>query len=255
MARVAPRVPDLTDVLCERCGYVLNGLPDDGRCPECGKPIAESAGTNRLPTPWDAPPAPGVGRAAGFVHTVRQVILRPKQFYRTFATRESLASARSFAQLNWWIAAGLFGIAGATHAMWYWSSYSAMSTPPLSPPMIAAWLGLSVGLAILVYLVLDGVTRLAARLTNWEGSYRGYRLPYQVVLRGLYYHSPHYLPVALAAAATVVGFQLLVLIHPDALGAWAVRYLLVLCLEVVVAAGYLFETYWVGMRNMMYANR
>jgi len=255
MARVAPRVPESNDVLCERCGYVLNGLPDDGRCPECGKPIAESAGHNRLPTPWDASAESGIDRSRGFIRTTLDVILSPRRFYRTFATRASLAAARSFAQLNWWIAAGLFGVAGATHAMWYWSSYSAMGTPPLSPGAIAAWLGFVVGLAIVTYLVLDGVTRLAARLTNWEGTYRGYRLPYDVVLRGLYYHSPHYLPVALGTAATVVGFQLLVLIHPDALGGLAVRYLLVLCVEVVVSAGYLFETYWIGMRNMMYANR
>ena len=33
------------------------------------------------------------------------------------------------------------------------------------------------------------------------------------------------------------------------------KYLYVLCGEVIVAAFYLFETYWIAMRNMMYANR
>jgi hypothetical protein len=254
MARVAPRVPELSDVLCERCGYVLNGLPTDGRCPECGKPIAESVGTDRLPTPWDVSANPGPNRTTGFIRTCLAVIRRPAHFYRTLATRGSLSSARTFAHVNWWIAGGLFGVAGATHSMWYWSSYSAMRPPPLSPAMIATWLGFTVGLAILTYLALDGITRLASHLTTWEGTYRGYRLPYDVVLRGLYYHSPHYLPVAAMTAATVVGYQLLVAVHTAALAS-AVRYLIVLCVEVVVGAIYLFQTYWIGMRNMMYANR
>ena len=32
-------------------------------------------------------------------------------------------------------------------------------------------------------------------------------------------------------------------------------YLYVLGAEVIVAAAYLFHTYWIAMRNMMYANR
>ena len=32
-------------------------------------------------------------------------------------------------------------------------------------------------------------------------------------------------------------------------------YLIVLCVEVIAAAVYLFITYWIGMKNMMYANR
>ena len=254
MARVAPRVPESSDVLCERCGYVLNGLPAGGRCPECGTPVAESLGIGRLPTPWDVSASPGPNRTKGFIRTCAAVIRHPSRFYRTLATRGSLGSARSFAQLNWWIAAALFGAAGATHAMWYWSTYSAMATPPLAPAMIATWLGFTLGLAIVTYLALDGITRLAARLTNWEGTYRGYRLPYDVVLRGIYYHSSHYLPVAAVTVATVVGYQLLVAVHPAALES-AVKYLLVLCVEVVLGAVYLFQTYWIGMRNMMYANR
>ncbi len=254
MARVAPRVPESTDVLCERCGYVLNGLPEGGRCPECGTPVADSAGMNRLPTPWDVSATPGPSPARGFIRTTMAVILHPTRFYRTFATRGSLPSARAFAKLNWWIAALLFGMAGATHSMWYWSQYSAMNLSPLSLITIGAWVGLTLALTALAFLALDGITRLAARLTNWEGTYRGLRLPYSVVLRGIYYHSPHYLPVALMTAGTIIGYRLLNELHVVTLES-AVKYLVVLCVEVVVGAIYLFQTYWIGMRNMMYANR
>jgi hypothetical protein len=35
----------------------------------------------------------------------------------------------------------------------------------------------------------------------------------------------------------------------------ATAYLYVLCGLVIVSAIYLFDTYWIGMRNLMYANR
>jgi len=79
-------------------------------------------------------------------------------------------------------------------------------------------------------------------------------LPLAVVRRGLYYHAAHYLPVAIIAVATVIGYQ--VLLSRRVVGiATASNYLYVLSGEVIVAALYLFHTYWIGMRNMMYANR
>tara|TARA_R110000782_G_scaffold103991_7_gene191558 strand:- start:4540 stop:5304 length:765 start_codon:yes stop_codon:yes gene_type:complete len=39
-------------LLCERCGYVIEGLPTEGACPECGRPIARSLPERRVGTPW-----------------------------------------------------------------------------------------------------------------------------------------------------------------------------------------------------------
>jgi hypothetical protein len=75
-----------------------------------------------------------------------------------------------------------------------------------------------------------------------------------VVLRGLYYHAAHFLPVALIAFATVEGNWVATRqrwiseLH-------AVPYLFLLCGEVLAGAAYLFVTYWTGMKNTMYANR
>ncbi len=39
-------------LLCERCGYVVEGLDVGGACPECGKGISESLPERRVGTPW-----------------------------------------------------------------------------------------------------------------------------------------------------------------------------------------------------------
>lgn len=43
-------------LLCERCGYVIEGLDQSGNCPECGKPIVESLPERRVGTPWQQSP-------------------------------------------------------------------------------------------------------------------------------------------------------------------------------------------------------
>lgn len=44
-------------LLCERCGYVIEGLATDGACPECGKPIRESLPERRVGTAWQRGPS------------------------------------------------------------------------------------------------------------------------------------------------------------------------------------------------------
>lgn len=46
------RVPGPEVLLCERCGYVLEGTPRDGVCAECGKPVVESLPERRVGSEW-----------------------------------------------------------------------------------------------------------------------------------------------------------------------------------------------------------
>ncbi len=249
MSRVAAIIPAEDDLLCEGCGYTLNGLPDESNCPECGKPIAESTGVGRRePPPWERATR---SRAGAFLTTSVHVLFRPTHFYRTLATRRDTRRAKTFAHIHWAVVAAMFGAAAAIHLEYV------LGLRPVSIPRMYDWTGLTVTtvlFAILAYLAIAGTTWLAAALSAWEGAYRGLRLPRGVVQRGLYYHAPHYLPVAVAALLTVLAYHLMGrfnLLSPSA----AIPYLYVLSAEVIAGAVYLFWTYWIGMRNMMYANR
>ena len=261
MARVPPRVPLEADLLCEQCGYVLNGLPLENRCPECGTPIADSVGSHRVSTAWECPQG---HRLKAFLATTAAVLFTPRRFYRTLAVRGSLQSARRFAQIHWWLASAGFATAATVHFAWFASLMNVLPLPDFRSGVgglfhqygrFAVEIAIGVGvLTVAVYLALDWITRLAAKLSSWEASYRGLRLPYPVVLRGLYFHAAHYLPVAALAAVTVVTFQVLLqllVLSPDSTS----RYLYLLCAEVIGSAAFLFHTYWIGMRNMMFANR
>ena len=255
MPQAAAIIPADSDVLCEGCGYVLSGLPtgpgSETRCPECGKPAAESAATLRQPPAWERA-GEGRGAFARFIDTTAAVLLRPRQFFRTLNTRprpEAAGASFRFAQIHWLLSSLLLGIAAAGHFSWYLY----LGGGPAGTSQTRTQLLLAAGAVLASYAFLLLLTRLAARLTTWEAAYRGLRLPLSVVNRGLHYHAPHYLPVALATAVTVVGYQAL-LSQQLISGLYGVTYLLVLCAEVVMAAFYLFKTYWIAMRNMMYAN-
>ena len=226
---------------------MLSGLPAGGRCPECGKLTSESDNQLRQPPLWERPAdAP---RTVAFFKTTWENVFHTSRFYRSLATRGSREQSARFAQIHWAIASALFGIAAWLHFDWASSTSTTLRIGDKVP-----WWGAMV-LAVGAFAFLWGTIRIAGWLTNWEATYRGYRLPLNVVQRGLDYHAAHYLPVALLAAVSVLAYRVLAMRYPLQSADWGMKYLYALCGEVVIAAGYLFKTYWAAMRNMMYASR
>jgi hypothetical protein len=240
MPRVAPNVPAERDLLCEACGYTLNGLPGDGNCPECGKSVQFSiAPTGRQPSAWE--------RDGGFFATTAQVIFRPSWFFRSTTTRGDPAAAMRFGTIHTAIASALFAAAGILHI-----GYLTLETGQ-RPGVIGyglVWLAI----AVCTFIAMTLTTRLAVRLTTWEAAYRGFRLPAPVVQRGLAFHAAHYLPIGIIALATTAAYQVGLNLYPLYWSIHVTTYLYVLSAEVIVGAAYLFHTYWIAMRKMMYAN-
>lgn len=52
-----PTAADPDALLCESCGYPIDRLPEEGNCPECGRPIARSLPSARRGSPWQQDPA------------------------------------------------------------------------------------------------------------------------------------------------------------------------------------------------------
>ena len=246
MPKAQTNITEENDLLCETCGYVLNGLPTGSNCPECGTPASDSAPSRRGPPAWERS-----GKALfRYLSTTAELLVHPSRFYRHLNTRHGRAASARFAWINQAIAAALFGttayihIDGLRSLSFWWNPRDFLEDPLTAIPLYS----------VATLLVLALLTRLAARLSHWEATYRGMRLPLRVVLRGLDFHSVHYLPVALASLATVAGYRTLIRLQLMNYYKFELDYIYVLCGEVIMAAGYLFWTYWAGMKNMLYAN-
>jgi hypothetical protein len=149
--------------------------------------------------------------------------------------------AKEFAAGHWIIATVMLGMAVFLHAEWVFGGRSFGGEGVVM-------------LAVGLWLLLMISHTLAGKLTVWEANYRGLRMPEEVVARALYYHAAHYVPVAAMGFLTVAGYRWLV--GHGMLGVESAQwYLYLLCVEVIAGAAYLFQTYWIAMRSIRYANR
>lgn len=82
MPRRMPWKDEFT-LLCERCGYVLEGIATD-RCPECGKPVVESRPEARAGTEWQRGPGFGTWFKVNW-----GVVWRPRGVFRAVSMGET----------------------------------------------------------------------------------------------------------------------------------------------------------------------
>lgn len=228
-------------MLCEHCGYNLTGLALEGRCPECGHGIPESVcPQSRRPTPWEEHPSLGTWL------TTRHAVLFDRAFGRHMQARQGAGRSRWFGLLEFSLASVWFSLAILRHAGWL-----GQRTPSLITDFLLArpvWTVCCLPVVVLALLLL--LYRLTARLTAWEAAYRGLRLPRVTAERGLHYHTVHVHTVALLTLVLMVVLAKL----PFGGSRGDLIYLYTLCGFVIIAAGYLFLSYWAIMRKLLYAN-
>jgi hypothetical protein len=85
--------PEPHDPWCDDCGYILTGVDPAGRCPECGRPIAESLGPqNRPPTPWER--RPSFLNLPVILAQAAAVVRRPRTLFFSMPTLTGQAAAQ-----------------------------------------------------------------------------------------------------------------------------------------------------------------
>lgn len=235
--------PSEQDILCEDCGHVLTGLPEEAVCPQCGSPVDLSTRhSGRQQTDWEDYPSMG-----NFLRVCVAVLLTPWRFFQQLSTSGDLASQDSFIFMVRLVSMVPLACAVAIHLSWVDSISAHLWFGELGLVEMVPLMGLG------IYFLHKGVTVVAAWLTVWEASFLGMRLPYPVVMRTLTYHAVTFLPTSLVFSATIIGYHMLVRLGVLTLET-APTYLYVLAGEVVVAAVYLFYTYWLAMWSVRFAN-
>lgn len=242
----AATIPSDSDLLCECCGYILTSLDQAGNCPECGQLIGLSLPSIRHAPVWED--RQGKNFVSAGMATSLNAFFTPRRFFRHLVIPGNLRASRWFGRFYQFIAALLLGTAAWIHA----ERFGLLAGRILMPVGSAAAL---VSLIAATWGSLLIGNHLFIRVTAFEARYRGLRLPREVVRHAMDYHAVHLLPPAMAGLAVVVTYMCVERRDAMLAAEWIEPYLYILGGAVVVSAGYLFVTYWIAMKRLMYGNR
>lgn len=240
MAKLASDITDTT-LLCERCGYVLEGLDERGACPECGKPIAESLPSARTGTPFQT--SPGL---RGFLRQCWSLVRRPAELFAAMRV-ESDPNALLFFFSSGLAAISLVGPIGI-FALLLGDSPEDRVIGVTVPLFL--WLPFVFALVFLMWLERVGVVFFSRK--------RGWRVPRPVAAAICANAAPGWIA---AGALVHVGIGLMLLIQritydlPRGWRPWAETAAAAMPFLGFIAGMLIFETLvYIGVRRCKYAN-
>lgn len=162
------RAIDEFTLLCERCGYVVEGLPREGKCPECGLEIARSLPERRKGTAWQQEPG-----WRGYLRTGWQVVRHPLR------TLDEMRISEDRPSLLWMHLSVAGIIAGAQCAALFATASILMASENHIAWVAAGGLlgvGLGTVLGIVVFSLLHILTAIEAGGLRFFGQQRGFRI-------------------------------------------------------------------------------
>ncbi len=152
-------LPKPHDPRCEACGYSLVMAPMEGRCPECGKPVAESLGGNfRPPTDWEKSPR---------WYSPRVVLkLAATMFFRPMAMFSHMPAYSGKAAVERWLVLSMCLVGCAAYLLWPLMQLTSEGREGLADPqvyigafvMASIWTGLAL---MMVGIETAGVATVA----------------------------------------------------------------------------------------------
>ena len=260
-------------LLCEQCGYVLEGIATD-KCPECGKPVAESRPEARRGTVWQRGPGFGAWFKVNW-----GVLWRPRETFRAVSMNE-MRSAWGLLIVNLVLGTILCG------GLWVWvnrgsqaefETYYIRERPPYTIPAVpsnpALWTGVgaraftlphspmlaAVSIALLPF-VLQLLIKIEMLGVRFFGRQRGWRVTKSVAWNVCAHASIGWTIGCLLHALTPLGLiwggKLLDLLPANTAISVAVQYARWSPVVALFVGMLIFETLvYVGVRECRFANR
>ncbi len=246
VAKPEPPCPPLP-LLCETCGYCIDGLPEAGTCPECGRSVHSSLPERRIGSAWQREQT-----AKAAWETWREVSRRPRAAFAAVRI-ESETSRRLRTGIGHrcgtWAALPLLAVATLLYAL-------ALASPNAHGLVPVALSVLVMGPVVwsttaLTFLALVGIEQWGVRLI---GRRRGWRVTPTVAAAVCYHASPAWLVGArvwCAAWLLVLGF---VALAPPMPG-YEVQWILLLpFLGPLIGLVWFEVLVYIGIRQCRYAN-